>query len=650
MGIEKMSLISVDGPAKSLDAALMACCESGCFHIVSNGAVARNLGDQNPYANIYARVRDMAINLKIPVKNADFAGVECESAEDFENYLGDISKRYDELNAQYAAIEQRLREHRETDAYIMHLQGLDVPFSELFSMKYVKMRIGRMPLDNEEKLKYYATKCFVFQEFEKTDEYVYGIYLVPVQYVEFADELMTSLGFERTRLPDYLEGDAELADKKLHAVIAEEEKEKIRIEKELAYFADSLSDDFSAVLSKLKYKSEVNDLRKKVVISSGRFSFSGYCPARDSKKLRTAIVKGAKNVQCVEIPVDKKHAEDVPVKLRNNVITRPFEMFTKMYGLPVYGGFDPTSYVAITYMLMFGIMFGDVGQGIVVSLLGLILTKKTKNQLAPIMTRLGIFSALFGCVYGSVFGIETLIKPIFHRENIWNGVCDMMGNLGIPRHPSSIFQAATAVLIFALFIGIVLILISMILNTIKNFKAKKLGEALFDVNGIAGILLYASLITGLVGSLMYGLEIMTAPYVICLIVLPVACIFFKAPLSALVTGKKAEKFSVAESFIGIFEGALSFLSNTMSFLRIGGFVLSHAGFMLVVSQLAGAAQPGAPVTAGMIITYVIGNILVMGIEGLLSGIQVLRLEFYEVFSRFYDGGGSEFKPLAIKND
>lgn len=645
-----MSLISIDGPAKVLDAALMACCESGCFHIVSNGAVARNLGEQNPYANIYARVRDMAINLKIPVKSADFAGVECESAEDFESYFGDISKRYDELNEQFAAVEKSLREHKETDAYIMHLHGLDEPFSELFSMKYVKMRIGRMPLENEEKLKYYASKCFIFQEFEKVGEYVYGIYLTPVQYVEFADELMTSLGFERTRLPDYLEGDAELADKKLHAVIEEEEKEKIRLEKELAYFADGLSCDFSAVLSKLKYKSEVNDLRKKVVISSGRFSFSGYCPARDSKRLRTAIVKNAKNVQCVEIPVDKKRAEDVPVKLKNNFFTRPFEMFTKMYGLPVYGGFDPTPYVAFTYMLMFGIMFGDVGQGLVISLLGLILSKKTKNQLAPIMTRLGIFSALFGCVYGSVFGIETLIKPIFHRENIWFGICDMMGNLGIPRHPSTIFQAATAVLIFALFIGVVLILISMILNTIKNFKAKKLGEALFDVNGVAGIILYASLVIGLAGSLMYGLAIMTAPYVICLIVLPIVCIFFKTPLSALVTGKKAGKFSVAESFIGIFEGALSFLSNTMSFLRIGGFVLSHAGFMLVVSQLAGASQPDAPVTVGMVIAYIIGNILVMGIEGLLSGIQVLRLEFYEVFSRFYDGGGNEFKPLVIKND
>ena len=94
---------------------------------------------------------------------------------------------------------------------------------------------------------------------------------------------------------------------------------------------------------------------------------------------------------------------------------------------------------------------------------------------------------------------------------------------------------------------------------------------------------------------------------------------------------------------------MSFLSNTMSFLRIGGFVLSHAGFMLVVSQLAGASQPNAPVTVGMVITYIIGNILVMGIEGLLSGIQVLRLEFYEVFSRFYDGGGSEFTPLKIKS-
>lgn len=651
MGIEKMSLITVDGPSKVLDNALIACCESGEFHISSGGAVIRNLNEQNPFKGIYARVRDMAINLKIPIKNADFSGVEYETAEEFENYLGEISARYEDLQQRYSAVEQSVREHKETDAYVQHLRGLNVQFSELFSMKYVKMRIGRMPLENEEKLQYYASKAFVFQEFEKTRDYVYGIYLVPRKYVDFADELMSSLGFERTRLPDYLNGDAENADHDLHDLIEKEEKEKEQLEKELAYFADGLSDDFSAVLCKLRYKSEVNELRRKVVISNGRFSFSGYCPASSSKTLIGAIVKSAKNIQCAEIPVDKKTAgADVPVKLKNNIITRPFEMFTKMYGLPAYSGFDPTPYVAITYMLMFGIMFGDVGQGLLISLLGFILSKKTKNGLAPVMTRLGFFSAAFGVVYGSVFGIETIITPIYHRENIWNTVCDAMGNLGIPRHPNSIFQVATAVLIFALFVGVLLILISMIFNTVKNFKAKKLGEALFDVNGVAGIILYASLIIGLAGSLMYGLPIMSAPYVICLIVLPAIAIFLKTPLSALVTGKKGEKFSVAESFIGIFEGALSFLSNTMSFLRIGGFVLSHAGFMLVVSQLAGNTVEGAPVTAGMVITYIIGNILVMGIEGLLSGIQVLRLEFYEVFSRFYDGGGKEFAPLTINND
>ncbi len=107
---------------------------------------------------------------------------------------------------------------------------------------------------------------------------------------------------------------------------------------------------------------------------------------------------------------------------------------------------------------------------------------------------------------------------------------------------------------------------------------------------------------------------------------------------------------IIENFIELFESAISFLSNTMSYLRVGGFVLSHAGFMLVVSQLAGTANSGAPITVKTVIVYIIGNAIVMGIEGLLVGIQVLRLEFYEIFSRFYEGGGTDFKPVEIKLD
>lgn len=101
-------------------------------------------------------------------------------------------------------------------------------------------------------------------------------------------------------------------------------------------------------------------------------------------------------------------------------------------------------------------------------------------------------------------------------------------------------------------------------------------------------------------------------------------------------------------FLEMFESAISYLSNTVSFLRVGGFVLSHAGMMLVVAQLAGMRNEGATFGFGALIAYIIGNAIVIGIEGFLVSIQGLRLEFYEIFSRFYDGSGRPFEPLSIE--
>lgn len=645
MAIEKISLWSVEGLEERLDSALAACCESGAFEFSSHAKSKNALTEQNPFRDALSKLTDISSNLGITAKSYNSEEISLESPEDFNVYAENISKQYDELSDALEKTNSALEEHKQTDAYVKHLMGLDVPFSELFTMKYIKTRIGRLPAENEAKLGYYTKKCFVFQPFERNEEYVYGIYFVPKNLAEFSDEIMNALGFERTRLPDYLEDNAENADKKLAEVIAAEEKTKRKAEEDLAYFTDKVGSELSAVLRKLKFKSECFELRRKAIVSGGRFSFSGYAPTHESKKLSELLEKA--EVSYDEIPIEHKNAsETVPVKLKNNRFVRPFEMFIKMYGLPCYSGFDPTPYVAFTYMLMFGIMFGDVGQGIVLSILGLVLSKLTKNGLAPIMTRLGIFSALFGCVYGSVFGIETIITPIYHRENIWHGVCKLLSGLGIPEHPENIFQAAMVILIFTLILGAVLILISIIFNTVKNFRAKKPGEALFSINGVSGAVIYAALLLGVGGTFLFGLKMFSAPYVIILIALPAVLIFLKAPLSALIEKRKV-KFSVAEAFIDILEGAITFLSNTMSYLRIGGFVLSHAGFMLVVSQLAGTTDPNAPVTFGTVITYIIGNILVMGIEGLLSGIQVLRLEFYEVFSRFYDGNGKVFSPVTL---
>ena len=653
MGIEKMSLLSAAGPLDKLDNALMACCSSGQFQMTAAGTVMRGSGEQNPYSGVYGKLRDIAAERKIKVEYCDFKNIPYETSEDFEGYFDKINGRYCDLRDKLEAVTQSLEEHKNTNAYVKHLVGMNVSFKDLFNTVYVKIRIGRLPTDSVKKLEYYDNKALIFRALEQTPDYVYGIYATPLSDFEFTDEVMRSLGFERTRLPGYLEDNAEDADKKLAEQIADEEKQKAELEKQLDSFVNELGDDFRAALCKLKFKSDCYELRRKAVIADNRFSFSGYCPSKEFKNIEAALKAESDRIECTEIPIDRRGASaEVPVKLKNNFLTRPFEMFVKMYGLPAYNGFDPTPYVAFTYMILFGLMFGDVGQGLIVTLLGLLLTKTTKNGLAPIMTRLGFFSMAGGCIYGSVFGIETIITPIYHRENIWHGVCKLFSGLGIPEHPENIFQAATVVLLFALSIGIVLILISMIFNTVLNFKAGKTGAALFSVNGVAGIVFYAALVVGMVCQLLFGIPLLNAPYVICLIVLPILLIFFKEPLSNLISGRKhEEKISVGnfiiENFIELFESAISFLSNTMSYLRVGGFVLSHAGFMLVVSQLAGTTVPDAPITVGTVITYIIGNIIVMGIEGLLVGIQVLRLEFYEIFSRFYDGNGKSFTPIEF---
>ena len=127
--------------------------------------------------------------------------------------------------------------------------------------------------------------------------------------------------------------------------------------------------------------------------------------------------------------------------------------------------------------------------------------------------------------------------------------------------------------------------------------------------------------------------------------IPILLFLFKEPLTNLVTRnhKKLEKgkgMFLVQGFFELFETMLSYFSNTLSYVRIGAFAVSHAAIMEVVLMLSGA-QDGSPNWIGVII----GNIVVCGLEGLIVGIQVLRLEYYEMFSRFYKGSGREFKPF-----
>lgn len=255
-----------------------------------------------------------------------------------------------------------------------------------------------------------------------------------------------------------------------------------------------------------------------------------------------------------------------------------------------------------------------------------------KVRLAGIISCCGFFSTIFGFLFGSIFGFEDIIDAIWLRPQ------EAMTDLPFIGRLNTVFVVAIA-------IGMGIILLCMILNIINSVRAHDTEKLWFDTNGAAGLVFYAALASVIV-LYMSGKALPATMVLVIMFVIPLAVMFFKEPLTAMVE-KKSEKISggvgmfITQGIFELFEVLLSYFSNTLSFVRVGAFAVSHAAMMQVVLMLAGA-EAGNP-NWGIVIG---GNLFVCGMEGLIVGIQVLRLEYYELFSRFYRGSGRAFEPYG----
>ena len=421
--------------------------------------------------------------------------------------------------------------------------------------------------------------------------------------------MFKSLYFERILIPDFVSGNTQEAYDKLDAEIRENEELIQKIDEELDKIKKENEEKIQIAFTKLKFKNDIFELRKNVGVVKNRFYIKGFVPKKNKKDFEK-LFNNLETVSVMFMPPDADVSCTPPTVLKNSWFTRPFGMMVEMYGLPDYNGFNPTSFVAITYALLFGIMFGDLGQGFVVFLLGLILGKKMSKQIGGIFTRVGLSSMIFGTLYGSVFGFEELLDPVFE-------------SFGIDFLPLKVFKQTNFILFTAVGIGVALIIISMLINIYIGFKQKDYEKAVFGCNGIAGLIFYSSIMVGVAGTMLLDLKIMSPAFVILLIVIPGICIFCRVPFSIAVKYKEfrlsedtEEKMTIGnfivENFFEMFEFVLSYVSNTMSFLRVGGFVLSHAGMMLVVMTLMESfGKIGQP------IVLIFGNAFVMVMEGMI---------------------------------
>ena len=638
MAIEKMMLANIIGKLSDLDDVIKSCCEKDDFHPeraitylpVKSGYT--QLIEENPYAKYMDKFTDLSKRMKIELSDEDTGDVSM-TPDEISEYADRVSKELDELSKRRKELLELSLHDTEAIDQLVHFKGFDLNLNEIFKSEFIKVRFGRIPNDSFSKLTQYEDNPYVmFVPCESDDSYHWGVYFSPLEEVSEIDRIFSNLYFERLRVPDAA-GTPEQAVDSLSKEIAKNKEEIAKIDKQLAEIWDTQKQKLSLSYAHIKHRFTLFSMRSYAAKYKDYFHIMGFVPAHSKKEFEERLSKHSHVEYSIEKPGRDSRIEP-PVLLKNNKIVKPYEMYVEMYGLPGYNEIDPTFFVALTYSVMFGIMFADVGQGLVLILAGWYMSKKRKMALGSILTRCGVFAILFGALMGSVFGFENLFDGFYHKT------------LGIHFLPFQPMNASniTSILIAAISIGVFLVIIAMCLSIFVSLRQKRYGNAVFGASGITGLVLYLSIIFLVIDKFLLKTGATNLFFVLLTILLPVILLFFREPFGSLIERKKdwmPENWGefMIQNFFELFEMLLSYVTNTLSFLRVGAFVLVHAGMMMVVHILAGGG------VAQMIIVFIIGNIFVIGMEGLLVGIQSLRLEFYEMFSRFFEGRGHAFKPI-----
>lgn len=639
MSIEKMTLVHIIGKEKSLDEALLRCVRSGLFHpenvyLNPEEKIFARQAEANPYTAVYREAETLLETLGIPenYKENPRKKMPYDELEETIHHLCDtvLSKAKEKKQTQ-----DTIRLQEETLLNIKHMTGLNAQIEDMFTSQHSAARFGRMPVDNLVKLEYFKEKTFFFYPFNQDKDYVWGVYLMPRRCEKEIDDIFKTLYFERIEIPDYICGTPDHAVENLSDQIRQNYARLYQIEADLTKAKAENQEKIQYAYTQIKILHDTFLYRKYAVVGHKKFRLVGFV-LEDKREEFQKLFEDIDTVVCEEQPADIDDHYAPPVKLKTNRLFRPFEMFVETYGLPSYHDFNPTTYVGIIYTLLFGIMFGDFGQGICVILVGMLIWKLKKMKLGLILTRCGVASMFFGFLYGSCFGFENNFQPVFK----WLGL--------YPLFPLDVLDSQVSVVLLSLSlgVGICIILFSMLINIVMGLRKKDFGSALFSSNGIAGLIFYSGIIIAALVLLLLQINLFNPLFLILVVILPLLLIFFHQPLGRLFKrrqNRQKEKFSVMDSIFEMVDVLLSYCTNTLSFLRVGGFILSHAALMLVVMQFAHMAGSfGSP------IVVVLGNAFVMGLEGLIVSIQVLRLIYYETFSRFYTSDGKPFLPAKIE--
>ena len=545
--------------------------------------------------------------------------------------------------------------------------NLNAPFSDLEQLSYLSFRIGRLDPARHGELRRNLSDRAVIIALGEGD----GILAASSRKGRFAlDTELEKLNFLPMTVPEGHKGvPSDLLsgiEKRFDEINTEVDDIKSRKEKLKAQHEENVR-----MLEASYLMAEIAERTKlRLTATPSAYLLSGWVPEDTLGSLAAGLEKVSGGRAAIraynagELAAVKTGKEKIPVSLKHGAFVRGFESLVLSYGAPLYGAIDPTPLVAVFFTLLFGIMFGDLGQGFVLFLLGILTGKLAffsafRKFSVPLMAA-GAASMLMGFLTGEVFtNEELLIVPTrlltgFLTGNPIDRILTIM--------PLSEKGGSVTKLIFffgfTLAAGVVLNSSGLIINVINKFSQRKYEKALFEKTGLAGIFFfwYAVFI-----ALRFILSLLgkTKAFAFCwfdaaALLVPVIVIFLAPALWRLASGERPVFIEgitvyIVEGFVEILETVSTYISNTVSFLRVGAFALSHAVLAYIVFRFSAEVSAGIS-TAGIFLSLfilVFGNLVIILLEGMIVAIQVVRLQYYEFFGKFFTETGVEFSPFRF---
>lgn len=586
-----------------------------------------------------ARIADLRRALEIATA-PECAFETCNPPAHAEEELGAIERRAGELLGQRLRAAQTTAELHATREKLTPYAGTGIPLGPGWQSEFLHFVIGTLPDGALQSLPEDTPEPAALLSLPVRAGRQTVVAMVPRGNGPALEAALRRAGFTPDSLPAAAGSTTDTLLEVANSDLARAEKEESLARAGIKALAAEVAPRLESLRRRVEIERRLLEAERNFPRTGSTVLVEGWVPADAEQEVEAALDSATGGRCAIEsVATADPRGEDAPVLLRQPRILRPFAALVSAYGLPRHGELVPTLFVAVSYVVMFGMMFGDAGHGAVLAAAGLCALLRGRGaavrDAGVLLAAAGTSAIAFGVAYGSYFGIPSL-RPLA----LWRDPLD--------GDPARLMSAAIA-------IGVAMISLGLVMNIVNRLRRGDIAGGLLDKFGALGIVFYWGALLLLANRGALPDRGMVRPFAAALLLLPFAG-WVAHGIAERVRHNRLDgagrhggiAAAAAESAVDAFEGVMSFLSNTISFVRLAAYAMSHAAVLVATFMLAAAVEQGPAGRTGAVAVVVIGNAAAMAIEGIVGLVQALRLEYYEFFGKFFSGAGRPFQPFALK--